>query len=84
MRFQEGDRAYIVVNNTITKPCTVVSCSGGLCVISLREGGAIRVRESRLYRKAEDTGKPVAGVVKQPAPEPVQRAKKEKTPWDWV
>ena len=89
MGFQEGDHAYIVVNNMYAKPCTVLRVSGDMYVVSL-DSGAIRVRESRLFHTAEETGKPFAGTVK-PAAEVVQESvwtqkesARERLPWDWV
>ncbi len=51
--------------------------------------GTIRVRESRHFYTAEETGKPFAGTV-QPTEEVIQEAVvqekpvRERTPWFWV
>ena len=88
MPFQEGDRVYIIENNLRVSPCTVCSTSGDMCVIRFDKGGVIRVRKSRLYRTAEETGFPVAGAV-TPKPnndrviEEKAVTRKERTPWDW-
>ena len=88
MEFKEGDRVYIIVNNIYAKPCTVLHSSGDMYVISFGSG-AIRVRGSRLFHTAEETGKPLAGTVK-PTEEVIQEAAdqekltRERLPWDWV
>ena len=89
MKFQEGDTAYIVVNNMYAKPCTVLRVSGDLYVVSIGSG-AIRVKESRLFHTAEETGRPLAGTVK-PASDVVQeslrneeKTERERLPWDWA
>ena len=63
MGFQEGDQAYIIINNLYTKPCTILRFTGDMYVISIGSG-AMRVRESRLFRTAEKTGKPFASSVR--------------------
>ena len=88
MLFHEYEDAYIVVNNMWTMPCVVIRPEGDMCVIVLDgENGAIRVRTSRLYKRAEDTGKPMAGTVKDTwkdiTPQP-EKDPKDKIPWDWV
>lgn len=85
MGFQEGDQAYIIVNNLYAKPCTILRVTGGMYVISIGSG-AMRVRESRLFRTAEETGKPFAGTVK-PTVEVLQdsvKLERERLPWNWV
>ena len=89
MGFQEGDQAYIIVNNMYTKSCTILRTSGDMYVVSLNSG-AIRVRESRLFHSAEETGKPFAGTIK-PAADVIQESvesqkelTQERLPWDWI
>ena len=89
MGFQECDQAYIVVNNMYAKPCTILRVTGNMYVISIGSG-AMRVRESRLFHTAEETGKPFAGTVR-PTEEIIQESMelqketaRERLPWDWV
>ena len=89
MGFQEGDHAYIVVNNMYAKPCTILRVSGDMYVVSIGSG-AMRVRESRLFHTAEETGKPFAGTTKptsrviQETVNQMAEKVREKLPWDWV
>lgn len=54
-KFKAGDTVYIIENGNKISECTVMKYSGGLYMIRFKEGnGAIKLRESRLYRTKEE------------------------------
>lgn len=56
MHYEELDEAYIILNNIRIKPVSVIFAKGGFVTIRVN-GGAIRVREDRLYRTEEEAQK---------------------------
>lgn len=92
MKYQEGDRVYIIVNNLRIKPCCVSSCDGELYVLGFGDGGAIRLRESRIFRTKEEAEQRLPYYVKPAESKPaisVQKTKtktkpEERTPWEWM
>ena len=48
-KFQEGDIAYLVESNRFIREGRIETCSGGLYLYHFIEGGAIRVKEHRLF-----------------------------------
>lgn len=53
-KFVPGDIVYIVENTSRVREATVVRSSGEFCLLRFSGGGGIRLRESRLFRTAED------------------------------
>lgn len=52
--WRKGAVCYIVENNYRVVHGIVKAASGGFCTIRLDTGAMTRLRESRLYRSAED------------------------------
>ena len=76
MKFKKGDTCYFIGNGQIVIPATVLSCSGGFCVVKYNRESGIRLRESRLYKNEEEAYKVV------PKIEPIQsRAKRTNNYW---
>ena len=48
-RFKKGDEVYIIESMGKKTVCSVVSSSGGFTVVRLPSGGAIRLRDSRIF-----------------------------------
>ncbi len=57
MKFKKGDTCYFVGSGQIVIPATVVSSSGGFCVVKFNRESGIRLRESRLFRTEEEVYK---------------------------
>ena len=52
-KFKTGDIAYLVESNRFIREGRVEPCGGGLFLYHFIEGGAIRVKEHRLYSSEE-------------------------------
>ena len=52
-KFKTGDIAYLVESNRFIREGRVKTCGGGLFLYHFIEGGAIRVKEHRLYPSEE-------------------------------
>ena len=48
-KFKSGDFAYLVESNRFIREGRIETCGGGLYLYHFIEGGAIRVKEHRLY-----------------------------------
>ncbi len=57
MKFKKGDTCYFIGNGQIVISGTVLSCSGGFCVVKYNRESGIRLRESRLYKSEEEAYK---------------------------
>lgn len=53
-RYEKGDKAYIIENNRIITPVTIIGIHGDLYTCGIPSGGAIRLKRSRLYETEED------------------------------
>ena len=53
-KFKTGDIAYFVESNRFIRKGRVETCGGGLVLYHFIEGGAIRVKEHRLYHSEEE------------------------------
>lgn len=53
-KYLPGDTVYIVENASRVREATVVRSSGGFCLLRLFGGGETRLRETRLFRTAEE------------------------------
>ena len=49
MKYQPGDRAFIIENGMRIREVTVLRNAAGFCTIRFGNGGGTRLRESRLY-----------------------------------
>lgn len=59
-KYKGGQTVYIVENGHRISECTVINYSGGLYTIRLLEtGGAIKLRESRLFLSKEEAKKSI-------------------------
>lgn len=59
-KYKLGDTVYIVESGNRISECTIINYSGGLYTIRLLEtGGAIKLRESRLFLSKEEAQKTV-------------------------
>lgn len=57
-KFKYGQTVYIIESGNRVTECIVLNYSGGLYTIRLTEtGGAIKLRESRLFSTKEDAKK---------------------------
>jgi hypothetical protein len=74
--FKPGDKAYILESNRMVTEVTVKKCAGGLYMITMPTGGAIKVKKHRLYATLEE------------AENALPRKKEEKTvhklPYDYM
>ena len=52
-KYKTGDIAYLVESNRFIREGRVETCGGGLFLYHFIEGGAIRVKEHRLYPSEE-------------------------------
>lgn len=52
-RYKKGDKVYILESMGKKTICEVISSSGGFSTIRLPSGGAIRLRNSRIFPHAE-------------------------------
>ena len=64
MIFRENDIAYIVENNLHVSRVRVIRVASGRCTVSIGEGKALRLPESRLYKTHEEAEKHVHRTVK--------------------
>ena len=53
-RFRAGDAAYIVESERVVREGKIVKCTGGIYLFRFAEGGAISVKEHRLYHSEEE------------------------------
>ena len=53
VRFKRGDIAYILESDRFIREGKIENCSGGLFLFKFTEGGAIQVKEHRLYPTEE-------------------------------
>jgi len=59
-KYKLGDTVYIVESGNCISECTIINYSGGLYTIRLLEtGGAIKLKESRLFLSKEEAQKTV-------------------------
>ena len=59
-QFVPGEHIYFIENAIFVKEAQIVNCYGGSCIIRFTDRcGGTRLRESRLYRIAEDARKNV-------------------------
>ena len=54
VRFEKGDKVYILESMGKKTVCSVVSSSGGFTIVRLPSGGAIRLRNSRIFPYEEE------------------------------
>ena len=67
MRFKAGDKAFIVESNRWIREVEIRSTAGGMYLIKfLDSGGAIKVKESRLFATREDAEKSLPGYKPEP------------------
>ncbi len=59
-KYKYGQTVYIVESGNRVTECTIINYSGGLYTIRLLEtGGAIKLRESRLFLSKEEAKKSI-------------------------
>ena len=88
MKYKEGDRVFIITNNMNVRPCVIARRDYDMYIVGFGDGGAIRLRESRLFPSAQDAERRLGIKVEEP-PHPVHEVQSvnkntEKTPWDWM
>ena len=54
MKYQPGDRAFIIENGMRIREVTVIRSAAGFCTIRFENGGGTKLRESRLYPAMAD------------------------------
>lgn len=53
-KYNPGNKAYIVANNIFVKEVCILKCVGGFYTVRfIDNGGAMRVRENRLFPNAD-------------------------------
>ena len=68
MAFMEGEQVYIVENHMRVTPALIIKKTGEFYTLHiLRSGGAITLRESRLFRNKEEAERNTRKVVEAPA-----------------
>ncbi|MBQ6504658.1 MAG: hypothetical protein IJI57_12170 [Flexilinea sp.] len=56
--FSPGDNVYFIENAIFVKEAQIVKCAAGSCVIRFTDrSGGTRLRESRLFKTAEEAKK---------------------------
>lgn len=63
MSFNEGEKAYIVENNSHVTPVRIIRKDGGFYTIQFADCGRINLRESRLFHTEKEAQKKI-----RPAP----------------
>lgn len=54
MKFNVGDVAYLIESNRFIREGKIKQCASGLYLFAFIEGGAIRVKEHRLFKTEEE------------------------------
>lgn len=64
--FKAGDIAYIVESNNRVCMVTIKRYSGGFYLVTLENGGGIKVREKRLFHTKEDATSYILSIGRTP------------------